>query len=492
MAECAERQAAMAEAEYCYVERQAAAAREEYKQLKKRKRALESEAYGVLGRCFGALPLELIYRILDDLLLSEWRDYLASHTGVRTAPPVSVFSFLCTCSELRGIRNDWCVHAYRMLGGVEDLEDGWAWMQGHFLALVTNTRSTLLITLPLGIVPDRGRLREVCPAMTDELWQMSHANDLHGYHERALDYQLYPNTVKYAAARSRHSVLLYIKSGVWRELDTSEWLAMLRALPVAEMVETLLSNTCQIDTLGVLCAADKTVWAQAVSDLLFPDWGSHWVQDLPAFAAVLAAYQPGWFKCWADVWDCVTTLHGQPKSHPANRRPSKLLLKELLLHAPQELLDMPETADEVGCGRSALVCNNIGRLVTWEGWERLKLSGVYAPRGASPQVWQRIRQQGGDITLSWVIQTAASCRGVLSALREMDGVAADFNVRDLCRISDMGGPRVKVLNALWGQCNGWSRNRRVRVWSHFLDQLSGTNRHAPMRKAVEVFLKTQE
>lgn len=483
----------MAEAEYYAVERQAAAAREAYRQLKKRKRALESEAYGVLGRCFGALPVELLYHILDFLLLGEWRDHLARRDPFHTAPPVSVFSFLSTCSELRGIRNDWCVHAYKLLGGLEDLEDGWAWMQDHFLALVANTRSTNVITLTAGIVPDRGRLREVFPAMTDERWQLSLAQDLHTYHDRGLDYKLFPNTVKYVAERSPHSVLLYlyIRSGVWRELDTSEWLARLRALPVVEMVRMLLRWTCQTGTLGLLCAADKTVWAQAVSDLLFPDfWNAYW-DEMPAFAAILKAYQPGWFKCWADVWDCATTVKGLPKPHPGDRRPAKLVLKELLLHAPQELLDMPETADDVGCGRSALVRHNIGQLVSWKGWERLRLSGVYSPRGASPQVWPRIRQQGGLITLSWVIRTAASCRGVLDALKESDGVAADFDVMDLCRVSDMAGPRVKVLNALWGRCNGWSRGRRVRVWSLFLRRLSDTTRHAPMRKAVEAFLNTQ-
>lgn len=457
-------------------------ARDAYRQVKKRKREVEHELYGVLGRCFGVLPLEVIYIIMDELLLAEWRDFLRREGCTN---PTTVFSFFATCTELHSIRNGWCKHAYRMLGGQESLDDleAWGWMKDSFTLLVSRTCSIEGIrTLALGIVLGEGRLRELLPLT----WKTEHERDINEYHTRNINFANLPNTVKYVCARSPHRVTLYLMSGLWRDLDTPEWLAMLRALHKGIMVHMLLAYDCY-DTLQMLCAADKTVWAQAVLDLLFPPWGFQ-NYDETVLISLLKVYQNGWFTCWEDIWSHnVRDREMMSAWDTFNRRltikAGRSFVPALLSHAPQELLDMPESMD----GRpSKLVCRNISEFMKLDGWDRLKLSGEYEPKYPTPLICDRIKRCGGVVLVSWIIQVADTCEDALPMLQTLDAGSHDYlDYSHLSDVSQMDGPRVKVLKVLWQLCSGWPRERLMLVWSRFLNLLHSTKpRDAPMRRFV--------
>lgn len=364
-----------------------------HRQLKAQLKAREAEVYGALGR-FAMLPVEIVFAILDALFMAELREYPpVCWTLEPDRPPVSAFRFFLTCADARALRNDWCVHAYRLLGGAENVVDGWQWMQ-HWLpdvvSFITNSEAALVFCT--GIIPERGRLGEVTHAnFCDPRRLQTVAARWHSDAVNAC-----PNTAAYLLRfpETRHEFVgLLARTGASKALGPGVWLGALRCLPVPDAVQ-ILSRFDEAGAITALCAADRHTWAQFFVHNLLDSKDTR----LANLVALLGVYQSGWFQCWDDMG-----LVGAIKTCTSER------VMAMVEHAPVELLGLPQRAPgDAGPGRSSFVRGHVAAMMQSPHWHRVPLSGIYHPKLRCLVVYTRIRQCGGRIHPSALMCSAGN------------------------------------------------------------------------------------
>jgi hypothetical protein len=428
--------------------RRAAEAKSAHKRLKALVRARETEVYGALGR-LAVLPTEIVFAILDALFVAEVREYFQlAQRGHRGRPPVSAFRLFMACRDTLALREEWCAHAYRRLGGAEDGVDGWAWMRFNLLRLMS------LITkfpagrgsssggkpinasnvLTLGIIPERGWLVDILgPAnfcKPRKLRKLSH------WWRPGLLSTL-PNTATYLLTipeTRAHFVGMFASTGVHSHIDRGVWLDALRSVRAQEVV-TALSTSDRSDTLVELCDTPDR-WAPFFVHNLLHD---HWSMCPANLVALLRVYQATWFQCWADM-GCTT------KMKCADHR-----VAIMMQHAPQELLDMPQRASgNSGPGRSSFVFHNLVAMMQSPHWQRARLSGVYYPLVRSEVVYARIQQCGGRIHPTALVLGDGAVKDLEALLPRVE--RAPLSARAHKHLMGMARAHARVVQAVLAHC----------------------------------------
>ena len=410
----------------------------------KRLRALEASLHQSLGplSCFSMLPTELVFHILDLVFLSDVASFDSATTYVRNFYPKSVFCFFLTCKTAHGLREEWCRHFYRKLGGIEHLTDAFSWMSRNSSSILDNCVQPhrIFTFLELGIVLERGCL--------DQMTTQTMAEDMENFVRKIAMKTCGPMTLKYVVNHvltkspglswSLFRLLVYNHAhNIARDL----WFALVHHAAEQRSVEDvtrfIVKCTDPHGAVDQLCTTPAR-WSAAFWWGLKHGHPQTFINILNKFVEFEE------IQCWGDM--------GQPPEYQSNYLSN---LDVFLEHAPQSLLDMP---DVVGGspGRAPLILDNIDEIMVYKHYSRVHLSGYYEPKRTNYIVYERIDECGGRVQVVHFLDTVHYLKQSLDCLRYVD---CDFEnnleymayVRRLYRVfvgKKVGGMRLELLKEL--------------------------------------------
>jgi hypothetical protein len=338
--------------------------------LFKRLKTLQKEVAAALGplSLFSVLPLEILYSILDDLFLTELHG--------ESPNDCSTMRFFLTCRAARSLRESWCQHMYRKLGGMGQPRSCFQWFTQHYSYIKHYLHRRPSNLLFMDVIVERGCLSSVNTVEAE----------VHNFVTTSwcMNKHLHPNVVAsvtdYALERPAFPCVDVLQLLFMCKYDDDDkWTQVLaRALEQTgfeEVVDHLVKHNDENGRIVPLCDT-PTKWIYAF-------WGCLRRGPPKTCRNLYGAFVNfPQIKCWGDI-------ENSEDSHI-----STLSIHTLLECAPQELLDLPDVVGGVP-GRSRVVVTNIHAYMRDQSWERLKLSGVYRPHTTDSVVYSRIVLCGG-------------------------------------------------------------------------------------------------
>jgi hypothetical protein len=410
----------------------------------KRLRALESSLHQSLGplSCFSLLPAELVFHILDLVFLSDVTSYDCEATYVRSHYPNSVFCFFVTCKTAHRLREEWCRHLYRKLGGVEQLPDAFSWMSRNWSVILDNcVRPHRIFTfLELGIVLERGYLTRLTNKTLNE--------DVENFVRTISIKPCGPMTLKYVVnhvlTKSVHLSWSLFRLLVYNHAHTiprDSWLAVVdhavEKRSAADVARFLVKCTDPHGAVDRLCTTPAN-WSAAFW------WGLKHGHPQTFINILNKFVEFDEIRCWGDM--------RQPPEYQSNYLSN---LDVFLEHAPQSLLDMPDVVGGTP-GRAPLILDNIDEIMVYKHYSRVHLSGYYEPKRTNYIVYERIDECGGRVQVVHFLDTVHYLKQSLVCLKYVD---CDFKnnreyrdyvhclFRVFCGVK-LGGMRVGLLKEL--------------------------------------------
>lgn len=420
--------------------------RQRYKRLKQRKRALEQDAYGALGPCFGRLPRELLWAVLD------W-EFMGALRAGEDARRVFVFFQLCRAAAEE--RNAWCVHAYRALGGLEDLTDGWAWMQRYLVCLTRSLKEKETRLLGLGICSAAGKL----PLQPHPDWESGDI-DLFLSTPTRTEFLLPPMrgtalyVLRHPETPRKRMLRAYILTGMDAEMPRQEWRQVIESLDFYTVADVLGGHE-QYHALLLQLGDTPARWAY-----LFV--GAVACSNVSLMVALLEKWPAGKFRCWRDLFTV-----GQPASQSFFRDSHKTrgVTRAFAEHAPRGLLDMPEVVGGEP-GRAAFIVDNVALLMRCPHWQRVHLSGTYVVDVCHEVVFQRVQECGGRVHPDSILQHSRTAGDALPLVGLVARMEPSYGA--LQAGLRLAGKRLALYKALWAACGG--RDSWLRLYSHLSDR----------------------
>lgn len=393
----------------------------------KRLRALEASLHQSLGplSCFSMLPTELVFHILDLVFLSD----VASIDGY----PKSVFHFFLTSKTAHGLREEWCRHLYRKLGGIEHVTDAFSWMSRNSSAIIDNCVQPHRIStfLELGIVLERGCLNQ----MTNQTMK----EDVENFVRKISFKPCGPMTLKYVVNHvltksvglswSLFRLLVYNHA---HNIARDSWFALVdhaaEQRSVADVTRFIVKCTDPHGAVDRLCTTPAH-WSGAFW------WGLKHGHPQTFINILNKFVKFDEIQCWGDM--------GQPLEYQSNYLSN---LGVFLEHAPQSLLDMPDVVGGTP-GRAPLILDNIDEIMVLEHYSRLHLSGYYDTKTTNYRVYERIDECGGRVHVTHFLETVKYIKQSLVCMRYVD---CDFANNLVYRAYVLHLVRVFVVNKVGG------------------------------------------
>jgi hypothetical protein len=316
--------------------------------------ALEIGGLGVLG----VLPLEVLHMILDAVFLAEFG-----------APGRSgAFGFFATCTAARALRDGWCAHTYRRLGGTEDAlaESHYEFFATHLRALQARPHSTTLMAhgVDWRVAAAAGFPVRCQPGTVD-----THTIAARGYARAA------------RLVLERHGCADVVASGAWRLVPLQDVVARFVASDARAQdaaLAAILRNPCDCATLLRELVGAPDAWLRAAWHTLRTLCATRELDGVGNgnVRALFAVYDDAWFGSWGAV---ERALARASLPFPIENREVECVC-QAMSHAPR-LVALPQEPGGVAFRNNFVVAhvNVFADCMRLDKIPQFEFSGVYTP-----------------------------------------------------------------------------------------------------------------
>jgi hypothetical protein len=431
---------------------------------------LQGKLYGAFS-FFSRLPLELLYCILEHLLVHDLRN---------TGSPWASVGLLSTCRDARALLPGWCAHAHRILGGIPTQQELGVSFYLKALCLVRyatfqeagcDYNASPLVT--------RGKVnwRRLLPSQP-----FLHFLVQHNYSE-AVEWVVTSSPTQV----SMHQLLALSEKGTEHDEFIVEQVSRLASKYTPSFIDyqqmyiwrtdkSLVPSVARLlDQVVARAFGNRDAWVHGFRLMCVTQLHYRPQESRELLRAFLPLYQEGWLTSWAGL--------------PVPEFPEFACL---VAHYAPALQDVPVSGTDNAV--NPLVRQNLMKFVCAPGWVRLSAHGLTcAPTGVaathtcrlckSVRVTERVKRlhsRGCTVhATQGLLKSCGTVDELVKCAKYFTWAEGGPTAEDLKLISDMRGSKCVGMAKLYEVCQGTGQ------WRVFVFSL---NPGCPLRRRLERLL----